>query len=103
MTSDTKIYVQVGGAGNSSESIGATLDGGYNGGGSVTGNSGCNHIHGSGGGATSISLVDGELKNLSGNKSNICFSAKEIPSLGKASLGNIITKNNKITSITKIK
>ena len=37
-----------------------------------------------------------------GDKSSICISAKEIPSLSRASLGNQIIKNNTLLSVSKV-
>ena len=37
-----------------------------------------------------------------GDQTSICISAKDIPSLGKASLGNIMIKSNNVMSVTKI-
>lgn len=37
-----------------------------------------------------------------GNKSSICISAKEIPSLGRTSMGNIILKGNIVKSVSKV-
>ena len=37
-----------------------------------------------------------------GDQTSICISAKDIPSLGKASLGNIMIKGNNVISVTKI-
>lgn len=51
-------------------------------------------------GATMVSDEDNLL--LCGTKSNICISAKEVPLIGKTGLGNIMVKNNKVTSITKL-
>ena len=51
-------------------------------------------------GAAMISDEDNIL--LVGNKSSICISATEIPLLSKTSNGNILIKNNRLTSITKI-
>jgi DNA gyrase subunit A len=39
---------------------------------------------------------------LIGDKSSICIEAKEIPSLGRASIGNQLIKNNKILSVSKV-
>ena len=36
-----------------------------------------------------------------GNYSSICISAKEIPEIGKTGVGNILLKNNRITSVEK--
>ena len=50
-----------------------------------------------------IAMVDDNDNILViGNNNSICFSAKEIPSLGKAASGNIMIKDNRIMSITKI-
>lgn len=50
-----------------------------------------------------IAMVDDNDNILViGNKNSICFSAKEIPSLGKTASGNILIKDNRIMSITKI-
>ena len=51
-------------------------------------------------GAAMISDEDNVL--ISGNKSSICISAKEIPLQGKMAQGNIIIKNNLVISITKV-
>ena len=37
-----------------------------------------------------------------GNYSSICVSAKDLPLLGRISVGNILIKNNKVLSITKL-
>jgi len=50
-------------------------------------------------GAAMISDEDNIL--ISGNKT-ICISAKEIPEMGRTALGNILIKDNHVTSITKI-
>ena len=39
---------------------------------------------------------------ICGNKNSICFSAQEVPLLGKMAEGNIMIKNNKVLSSTKI-
>lgn len=59
---DKKIYIYVGGAG-SGGSISASYSGGYNGGGPTNG-TGNDHYHSSGGGATHIATVSGELSTL---------------------------------------
>lgn len=51
-------------------------------------------------GATMLS--DKDIILISGNKTSICISAKDVPSLGKTSQGNIMIKDNRILSITKI-
>ena len=37
-----------------------------------------------------------------GDKTNICIDASEIPSLGRASVGNLVIKNSKIKSVSKV-
>ena len=51
-------------------------------------------------GATMLS--DEDIILISGNKTSICISAKDVPSLSKMSQGNIMIKDNRILSITKI-
>ena len=51
-------------------------------------------------GAAMLSDEDNIL--ASGNKTSICFSAKEIPLVTKIALGNIIIKDNKVLSICKV-
>ena len=52
--------------------------------------------------AGSAMVSDEDLILLSGNKTSICFSAKDIPSLGKTGVGNIMIKNSRVLSVTKI-
>ena len=51
-------------------------------------------------GAEMLSDEDNVL--LVGNFSTICISAKDIPLIGKVAIGNILIKNNKLLSVTKI-
>lgn len=51
-------------------------------------------------GAAMISDEDNIL--LTGNSSSICISATEIPLISKTGIGNILIKNNRVISITKI-
>ena len=51
-------------------------------------------------GAAMVSDEDNIL--LVGNNSSICISATEVPLLSKSSNGNILIKNNRVHSITKI-
>ena len=51
-------------------------------------------------GAAMVSDEDRIL--ISGNHSTICISAKEVPLIGKQGIGNIMIKNNRILSVTKI-
>ena len=39
---------------------------------------------------------------LSGNKSSICISAKDVPIVSKTALGNILIKDNRVLGVTKI-
>lgn len=50
-------------------------------------------------GAAMVSDEDNIL--VVGNKSSICFSAKDIPLLSRSGLGNILIKNNRVLSVTK--
>ena len=55
------------------------------------------------GGVAAAALVSDEDDLLIvGDKSSICISAKEIPALGRNSMGNMIIKNSKILSVSKI-
>lgn len=47
-------------------------------------------------------LSDDDNILIVGNYSTICISAKDVPSIGKAGIGNILIKNNKVMSIVKI-
>lgn len=47
-------------------------------------------------------VSDEDLVLIVGAKNNICISAKDIPLLSRASLGNQIIKNTKITSVSKV-
>lgn len=51
-------------------------------------------------GAAMVSNEDNIL--ICGNKTSICISAKEIPQISKQGIGNILLKNNIVSSITKI-
>ena len=51
-------------------------------------------------GAAMVSNEDNIL--ICGNKTSICISAKEIPQISKQGVGNILLKNNIVSSITKI-
>ena len=66
------LYVVSGGAGVGATAPGQSLSGGYNGGGSVTGNGGVNHITASGGGATHIATTNrGLLANYSNYRNEL--------------------------------
>ena len=49
-----------------------------------------------------LMLSDEDNVLISGNYASICISAVEVPLLGKTSTGNIMIKNNKVLSVTKI-
>lgn len=67
-----ELYVVSGGAGTGATRPAQSLTGGYNGGGSVTANSGVNHITASGGGATHIATTDrGILANYSNYRNEL--------------------------------
>jgi len=68
-----KLYINVGGAGVSSEKLGISTLGGYNGGGSGIGNpsTDTNQTARGGGGATHISTITGLLSSLKNNISSI--------------------------------
>ena len=65
-----KLYINVGGKGVGATTHGQSLDGGYNGGGSVIGTT-VTHINASGGGATHIATSSGLLSTLEENKTSI--------------------------------
>ena len=69
------LYINVGGKGVGATSQGQSLNGGYNGGGAVTGLSTVNHITASGGGATHIATKTGLLKDLNENKNAVLIVA----------------------------
>ena len=50
----------------------------------------------------SAMISDEDLILLCGNKTNICFSAGEVPSLGRVPIGSILIKDNTVLSATKI-
>ena len=50
--------------------------------------------------ATLVEDADNIL--ILGDKSNICIGAADIPSLGRASIGNQVIKNSKIVSVSKV-
>ena len=49
-----------------------------------------------------INISDEDNILLIGNSTAICISAKDIPLISKTGLGNILIKNNRVISITKI-
>lgn len=70
-----KLYIYIGGEGIGATKTGESLQGGYNGGGSVTGSSSVNHITASGGGATHIATKEGLLSTLADSIDNILIVA----------------------------
>lgn len=65
------LYIYVGGQGSAASAPGESLTGGFNGGGSVTGDPTVNHYTTSGGGATHIATVSGLLSTLESQKDKI--------------------------------
>ena len=65
------LYIYVGGQGAAASAPGESLAGGFNGGGSVTGDPTVNHYTTSGGGATHIATVSGLLSTLENQKDKI--------------------------------
>lgn len=66
------LYINIGGQGNStSAGVSQYVAGGYNGGGSTSGQDCCNRYFGSGGGATHIGMKSGLLSTLENNKDSI--------------------------------
>lgn len=52
--------------------------------------------------AAACLIADEDNILVVGDKTSICVSAKEIPALGRGSIGNNIIKNNKVISVSKI-
>lgn len=60
-------------------------------------------ISGSTGPLTATALIaDEDNLLITGDKASICISAKDIPTLGRISIGNQIIKSSKIKSVTKV-
>ncbi len=55
-----------------------------------------------GGVVGAVMLDDNDNILITGNHSSICVSAKEVPLVGKIATGNIMVKNNRVLSVTKI-
>lgn len=51
--------------------------------------------------AAAVLVSDEDNILLVGNKNSLCISAKEIPSLSRASIGNQLIKNNTLSSVSK--
>ena len=47
-------------------------------------------------------VEDGDNVLILGDKSSICIEASEIPNLGRASIGNVVIKNSKVLSVSKV-
>ena len=47
-------------------------------------------------------VEDSDCILILGDKSSICIEASEIPNLGRASIGNVVIKNNKVLSVSKV-
>lgn len=63
----------------------------------------CYKISDSTGPVMDATLVeDNDNVLILGNKSSICIEAKDIPNLGRASIGNQVIKNSKIISVSKV-
>ncbi len=74
------LYITLGGEGKGTTkafdlATNKILEGGYNGGGSVTFTGGVNHVFGSGGGATHIATAPGTLDSLSGDRKSVLIVA----------------------------
>ncbi len=52
--------------------------------------------------AAATLVEDGDCVLILGDKSSICIEATEIPELGRASIGNLVIKNSKILSVSKV-
>lgn len=52
--------------------------------------------------AAAALVEDADSVLINGDKTNICIAASDIPNLGRSSLGNIVIKNNKILSVSKV-
>ena len=53
--------------------------------------------------ATAAQLINNEdIILLVGDKTSICLSAKDVPDTGRVAMGNMVLKNNKILSVSKV-
>lgn len=52
--------------------------------------------------AAAALINDEDMILILGNISSVCLSAKDVPSLGRATSGNIMIKNNKVLSVSKV-
>ena len=71
LNGDNTLYINIGGKGNFATVRGQSLNGGYNGGGNVIGFNNVNHITASGGGATHIAFISGQLSKLENYKNKV--------------------------------
>jgi DNA gyrase subunit A len=63
----------------------------------------CHKVSESSGYVSAAQLIsDEDNVLLIGNKNSVCISAKEIPGTGRIALGNIMLKDNKILSVSKV-
>ena len=51
---------------------------------------------------TATLVEDSDCVLILGDKSSICIEASEIPNLGRASIGNVVIKNSKVLSVSKV-
>ena len=47
-------------------------------------------------------VEDSDCVLILGDKSSICIEASEIPNLGRSSIGNVVIKNSKVLSVSKV-
>ena len=73
LNNSQKLYINVGGEGNSTTN--STIDGGYNGGGAISVEASCDNNFGAGGGASSIALSSGLLSTFENKKNDILIVA----------------------------
>ena len=52
--------------------------------------------------AAAALVEDGDNVLIIGDKTSICIEASEIPALSRPSVGNIVIKNSKILSVSKV-
>ena len=52
--------------------------------------------------AAATLVEDADSVLIIGDKTSICVSASEIPILGRSSIGNLVIKNSKIQSVSKV-
>jgi hypothetical protein len=52
--------------------------------------------------AAATLVEDADCVLILGDKSSICIEATEIPELSRASIGNLVIKNSKVLSVSKV-